>query len=325
MGVSMITSRSMPLQLAKEIDEIYRVKFAEAQTEYDKLFKVQSAPAGATYYTAEITGLGLPSEIGEAEGVPYSTPVEGNPMMRTYKMAGLGYIVTKLMIDDERFDEIKKLPADLARSMRLYMDIAAADFYDGLNDTEKSRDGSYVCSEHSLLNDVMGHGSVSNYASTGADISETTFKAGIEYYDDVVDELGAPLIMKPDKLIVSSGDQYIAHRLLTEMYGSSQDLAGLGYWGDTAPTSGNKADGIGKNFANPANGFVDRWSVFSSRFLSGDNWFLRSAEHDIGWYWKEQPTQKNTVDFDTDSTKYKSKMRFGTWCNDYRGIYGNFQ
>lgn len=321
---AIITSGSMPLQISREIQEIYRVAMAEAATEYDKLLKVETAPSGPTYYSAQITGIGLPSAIGEGDGVPYDVPVEGNPMMRNYREAGLGYIITKLMIDDELFGKMKQLPADLARSMKLLMDIEAATFFDNLDGTEVSRDGSSVCGAHTLLNDIMGNGDQTNKAGTGADLSESTFKTAVEYFDNVVDELGAPLILTPESLLISSSDQYIAHRLMTEMYGSSVDSAGLAFWGSSAPTSGNKAD-VNKNFANPENGFVAKWSAMPSRFLSSSNWFLRAKEHDMKWYWKSQPNQTSEVEFDTDNTKYKSKMRYGIWADEYRGIFGNFQ
>ena len=307
---SIITSKSLPLQISKELDNIYRVNMAEAPSEYDKLFKVEKAPSGATYYSAEITGIGLPKEIGEAEGVPYDVPVEGNPMMRTYKQAGLGYIITDLMIKDEQYGKMKKLPADLARSMKLMADIESSAYFNGIDDTEKSRDGAYVCSTHSLLNDVIGHGDQTNRAGTYGDLSETTLKAGMEYFDDVVDELGAPLILTPDQLIVSAADQYIAHRLLTEMYGSTLALGGL-----------EKSATALRNTMNPENGFVARWTPLVSRFITANNWYLRAAEHDMKWYWKEQPKQDSEVDFDTDSIKYKSKMRYGIWTDDYRAVY----
>jgi len=63
---AVITSRSMPHQVAKEMDDIYRVNLAEWDSEYDKVLKVQSAPAGPHYYQSEITGLdSLPAEISE--------------------------------------------------------------------------------------------------------------------------------------------------------------------------------------------------------------------------------------------------------------------
>ncbi len=314
---SVITSKSMPLQVSKEIDEIYRVTMAQAPSEYDKLLKVETAPAGPTFYSAQITGIGLPSEIGEGDGVAYDVPVEGNPKMRSYGQAGLGYIITDLMIKDELYGKMKKLPADLARSMNLYRDIEAGAFMDGLFDSEQSRDGGYVCGSHTLLNDVMGAGTQTNYATTPGALTETTFKEAIEYFDNVVDELGAPLLLTPGELVVSSADQYIARRLLTEMYGSSLATAGL-----------EKDANAIKNFANPENGFVPTWSILSSRFLNAGGaatpaFYLRAKEHDLKWYWKEQPKQTSEVEFDTDNIKYKSKMRYGIWADEWRGIFGN--
>ena len=311
---AIISSNSLPLQKAKELDEMYRVTLAESPSEYDKLLKVETATSGATFYSAAWTGMGLPEFIGEGDGVPYSVPAEGDPSMRTYEQSGLGYIITDLMLKDEEFGKMKQLPADLARSMRLQMNIKAAAFMDGLFATEKSRDAGYVCGTHPLLNDQFSAGDQTNFAATGGDLTETTLKTALEHYDNLVDEIGAPVLSTPDKLICSQGDQYVAHRLLTEMYGSTINLGGL-----TAAAAGG---GL-RNSINPENGFVPSWSILTSRYIGTDAWFLRAAEHDLKWYWKEQPKQTSEREFDTDNLKYKAKMRFGIWADEWRGIYGN--
>jgi hypothetical protein len=43
----------------------------------------------------------------------------------------------------------------------------------------------------------------------------------------------------------------------------------------------------------------------------------------MGFYWKEQPRQDSEREFDTGNLKYKATMRYGAWCDEYRGVYGN--
>lgn len=332
---SVITSRSMPFQVAKEMDNIYRVALADWESEYDKVLKVQSAPAGPSFYQSEITGLdSLPAEIAEADGVVYGVPVEGHPIMRRYRQFGLGYIITDLMLKDELYGKMKKLPADLAKAMRVLNDIEGLRFYneaETLSDVTQVKDGKAICAAtgHALLNDVMAYqqdgsaaavntaaGRLYNIPYTSGDLSEITFREAQEYYKQMVEENGFKNRLMPDKLIVNYGDSYVAHRLRTQQFGGSSADAGL--QGGTDVTNM-------QNLANPSNGFVKGWNVIESRYMDDDRWFFNASGVDEGpgFYWKEQPKQTSETEFDTDNVKYKAKQRFNVWAYEYRGVYGN--
>ncbi len=341
---SMITSKSMPLQMAKELDNIYRVALAEWPAEYSQVLKVQTAPAGPTYYQAEISGLDkLPSEIAEADGVSYAVPVEGHPIMRNYRQFGLGYIITDLMLKDERYGNMKKLPKDLAKAMRVLNDIEGLRLFNEAEDAiaagsvNQVKDGKAMCAAvgHILLNDVMAFAQTGTNTAAGrlynipessasADLTETTFLEAQDYYKQMVDENGFPMALKPDKLIVNYSDSYVAHRLHTQQFGGS--VAGGGLAADPQGTSTGVAENAHMlNFANPSSGFVGGWSVIESRFLDDDRWFFNASGVDEGpgFFWKDQPKQSSMTDFDTDSIKYKAKQRFNVWAYEYRGVFGN--
>lgn len=337
---AVITSRSMPFQVAKEMDNIYRVTLAEWDSEYDKVLQVKSAPAGPHFYQSEITGLdSLPAEIAEADGVIYAVPVEGHPIMRRYRQFGLGYIITDLMLKDELYGKMKKLPADLAVTMRVLNDIEGLRFYneaETLSDVTQVKDGLAICAAagHALLNDVMAYqqdgsahavntsaGTLYNIPYTSSDLSETSFREAQEYYKQMVDENGFKNRLTPDKLIVNYGDSYVAHRLHTQMYGGSAAGAGLEA---VLTSSGSEENAHMLNLSNPTNGFVKGWNVIESRYLDDDRWFFNASVDDgPGFYWKEQPKQSSEVEFDTDNVKYKAKQRFNVWAYEFRGVYGN--
>jgi len=343
---AVISRSSMPLQLAKEIDNIYMTTLAEWDTEYDKVLKVQNAPAGPSYYQAEIAGLNsLPQEIGENDGVVYAVPIEGNPILRLYKQFGLGYFITDLMIKDDRHGNMRKLPRDLAKAMRVLNEIEGLRLYNEaeLNGTigtapgvAEVKDGRALCTGagHPLLNDVMGFqqdgsgagvntaaSTLYNIPYTAGDLTELTFAAAQEYYKQMVDENGFPMKLFPNKLLVPYSDAAVAHRLATQQFGGSAFAGGLGA---TLTTSGSQENAHMKNYANPSNGFVKGWSVVESRYLDDDRWFLLAdVDEGPGFYWKDQPTQTSKVDFDTDGIRYKSKQRFNVWAYEPRGVYGN--
>jgi len=340
MGI--IGSTSLPLQHSKELDKIFKNTLKGSQSEFDKLFKVQQAQAGNRVSRADLSGLGLGDEIGEGESVRFDMPAEGNFKQRTYKEYGLGYIITKRMIDDERFGEMKKLPADLARSMKLLCDIEALRVFNegmtgdaGSGDHQLGKDSARIWGAHTILNPRVSFvdpgtgaastGTLTNMAATGADLSETSFFEMMKYFDRMVDENGYPVVLDVAKLIISKEDKYVAHRIHTQVYGSTIDLGGLS---GQITASGTATDGlvtpITNNIANPENGFVNGWSIIDSRFLEDDGrWFAASAQNDAGFYWKQQPKQENETEFDTGNLKYKSTMRFGAWIDEYAHFWGN--
>lgn len=340
-----ISSRSMPNQVAKEMDDIYRVTLAEWESEYDKVLKVQSAPAGPHYYQSEITGLdSLPAEIAEGDGVIYGVPVEGHEIMRRYKQFGLGYIITDLMLKDELYGKMKKLPADLAKAMRVLNDLEGLRIYNeaeiaipagGPGDlVHQVKDAKGLCANtgHTLLNDVMNFqqdgssagantaaGRLYNIPYTAADLTETTFREAQEYFKQMVDENGFKNRLMPSRLVIPYGDSFVAHRLHTQQYGGSEADAGLGSIGVNSTDQATML-----NLGNPKNGFVGGWSVIESRYMDDDRWFfLADVDEGPGFYWKEQPKQTSKVDFDTDNIRYKSKQRFNVWAYEYRGVWGN--
>jgi hypothetical protein len=141
----------------------------------------------------------------------------------------------------------------------------------------------------------------------------------------MVDENGYPAIMNVQKLLISMEDKYIAHRLHTQMYGSSVELGGLdGQFVASGTATDGLASGITNNLANPKNGFTGGWSVVDSRFLDDDGrWFALADNFDGGFFWKEQPKQTSDTEFDTDNLKYKSKMRFDVCIEEYSQTWGN--
>lgn len=325
-----VTSQGMPLQLDKSLDEMYKESLANIDTEYSKVLKIESAPAGRTFYKAEYAGLDLGGEIGEAEAVFYSTPVEGNPIMRGYKQYGGGYAVTDLAIKDDHWGNITGLAADLAETQQILVEIEGMRLY---NEAEIGtagavalvKDNKALCNAtgHTLLDPALDFQQIGgaetaanrlyNIPITAGDLSETTFREAYDYFNEMVSEKGYKKKMMPSMLNVNIRDQYIAHRLATQEFGGTTDLAGL----DAAAGNGNVS------FTNSKNGFIKPWSVNVLRYMEDDRWFFLAPEHDNKLYWKEQPSQTSFYDTDHRTTRYSSVMRFGVWAYDYKGSYGN--
>jgi hypothetical protein len=201
---AIIASTSMPNQLRKDIDEMYVNTLMGIDSEYSKVLKIESAPAGRTNVSSEFVGLGIGAEIGESEAVPYSVPAEGHTMAYGYKQYGLGYGVTDLMLKDDYHGKIISLAADLAESQNELIELEGMKLYNEAENTtiNKVKDGLGLCASngHALLSPAIdylqpgGGATVANrlynVPLTAGDLSETTLKEAYEYYDNMVNEKG---------------------------------------------------------------------------------------------------------------------------------------
>ncbi len=319
---NVINSKAYQVTNSKELDRIFYDTMMEAPTEYDKIFTSKTAGPGSYDSQGELSGLGIAQGIEEGAGVVFDAPEEGNIRRRDYYYSGLGYTITQKALDDDLTGQLKKLPADLAKSLRVYTDIQAFQYFNEMEDNSLSKDNAAFCGSagHELLRDVLGVGTFYNTPTAAGDLSETTFAEMLAYWDNMVDENSYPAIAELGTLLVSKSDKYVAHRLMTQMFGGSQAAAGLGA---TLNTSGVQENAHMLNLGNPQNGFTGAYSIFDSRFLDDDRWFGLGKNHDLSIYWKDKPKQTSNIDFRTDNTEYKAKQRFGIWGDDYKEVYGN--
>lgn len=303
-----IANRTLyPYHLEKEISKIWLNSYADTETEFTKVAKVENAPAGNTYTEAEVSGLGPFREMVEGGAPDFDTPVEGNKKTITYDKFGLGFQITEEMVVDAIHPNVYKMPQTLSKSAVNTQELKFWDLLNGGHDTHESADGQYIIDTHTTL---KSGDSITN--DVQADLSETAFQAAFEYFDEMVDAAGLPTSMKLDMLIVPTASRWIANRLLRQRGGIS-----------AADTNAVNM-GLNDMTTNPGNGYVDTWKLMVSRFIDDDDsWFALSNDHDLRFYWKKRPKLQSGDDFLTDNALFKMVMRFKATCYDYRGIYGS--
>ncbi len=299
-------------------------KYADYPKEFDKIAKIETFPKGRTLTEAEMSPLGGMRAMGEGEAVSYDVPVEGHKKSIQTVKFGLGFQVTEEMSDDELFGMSKKMSSSLSRGANVCADTNFWNLFNNAFSATTAWDGAAVFGNHTTLKSKQV---ISNAGS--ADLSQTSLEAAFEYYDNLVDEAGIKLMLKPNMLLIPNKLKWVANDLL-KATGRVWDYTGTG--GDrTKGLVSNGSAGIAQgpvngllNGVNPKNGLVDDWSIFASRYLSDDDaWFLLSDQHDFRFYWKKKPTMSSSDDFDTDNKMYKVIMRFAVGVFDWRGAYGS--
>ena len=309
-------------QFDKEIAKMVYGKYADYPKEFDKIAKIANFPAGKTYTEAEISGLGQLRAMGEGEAISYDVPAEGHKKSISTVKFGLGFQRTEEMSADELFAMSGKMAASLAKSAAY---AAEQNFFNLFNNGfvttyHTAWDGKAVfADDHATLKS----GTVINNKAA-VDLSQSTLEAAFEYFDNLVDEAGMPLLIKPKTLLIPTELKWVANDLLKATgriwdY-TSRNVGSVTIGSATAAPSGSEM----LNGVNPANGVVDSWNIFVSRYITDStSWFLLSDEHDARFYWKKKPTMSSSNDFDTDNMMYKLVMRFATAVFDYKAMYGS--
>lgn len=286
-----------------DMNDIFFDEYALAPREFDKIAKVQSAPAGNHYTESELSPLGQLLEIPEGTGVTFDIPEQGHSKTIYYTKYGLGFQITQEMYKDDLFGNFKKMPRKLAKSASQKPEVEFFDLFNNGFGTHTSWDGQYIFdTDHTTL---KSGDTIANEPTTASSLSETSLQAGFEYYDTLVDEAGNPLVVRPNKLLVPTELKYTAMKL----------RANQGQIG----TANNDL-----NIVAADNDFVDTYSIHVSRYLTSSTaWFLLSDEHDFRFFWKEQAAMESADDFYTGNALFKVVMRFVPFVMDYKGAYGN--
>lgn len=288
--------------LDKDVDKIFFDSFALAPSEFEKIARMKDAPPGNHYTEAELSPLGDLVEIPEGGGIQFDLPVEGHKKTIYYTAYGLGFQITPQMYKDDLTGNFKQMPQKLAKSAAQKPNYIFFDLFNNGFDSETSWDGEYVFdTDHTTLKS----GDTISNDITAASLSETSLQAMFEYFDELVDEAGNPLDIRPNTLLVPNELKYTAHKLM-------KNVGAIG-------TANNDL-----NIVNPGNGLVDQYNIHVSRYLTSSTaYFMLSPEHQFYFMWKDRPELSSADDFYTGNALFKVWERFAAFVMDYKGAVGN--
>lgn len=312
---------SFPLQTDREIAKMFYGTYADYPAEWSKIAHTETFPKGRYLSNGELSPLGSLNRMGEGEEIMFDTPAEGHKKTVSAIKFGLGFQVTEEMLDDDLQDQISKLPQSLARSAMYCIEQNFFNLFNNGFATELAWDGKAVFANNHV---TMKSGTTINNVGA-ADLADVSLKAAFEYFDNLVDEAGFPLMIKPNKLLITNNQKWVANDLLKATgrvwdYGTPAS----GYTTVAAGDTVAPGMGPGLNGLNPSSGIVDGWSVQTSRFLTDDDaWFLLAPEHGFTFYWKKQPKISSSDSFGTGSKLYKVTTRFAPTVWDYKPSYGS--
>ena len=284
--------------------KIFFETWKELPAQFSQVFHVETSKKH-TEHDISLTGFG-PWEMrtSERSSVPYDDPMEGFEINYTHNEFLKGFKVTRAMVDDEQYNQINKLPRNLARAGRARVETDAADI---LNNgfTKAGYDGEPLFSaEHPLIR-VKTKGSNlieinSQDVQSDEDVlNEDLINEAILMARKTTDDAGLKIVIRPKVLVIPPNLEPQANRIVNSSQRPGTDL-------------------------NDINTIKNQLRIVVMDYLTNDRcWFLLDSDvHELNFFWRKRPEFKSENDFDTLEAKYRGYMRYSCGYSNWRGIVG---
>ncbi len=279
------------------IREVYGLEYNQYPEEYKKCFEVLTSTR-AYEEALSLAGFGQVPEKDEGSSVLYADPKQGFLSRLTNKTYGLGFPISREMVEDELYNQINSFSKALAVSVKDTIETVAANVYNrAFNSSYKGSDGLEMCSKVHL---IETGGTMANEPATAADLTEESIRQALIDIGDFVGSSGLLMNTRVVRLIVPPELDWQAAKILESTL---------------EPESANNA-------INPAKG---RFPYIVNHYLTDpDAWFLMtSCPNGTTFYWRRKPALTRDNDTDTENAKFKTTLRFVPGWHDFRGVYGS--
>lgn len=284
------------------IDEVVMTKYARFPEEFSEVFRMESSTRSIEQ-TTEVTGFGQFAVVPEGEPTRYDEALPGFNKTYIHGQYSLGFRVTKVAMDDDRFGVVKKLSTELGRSASETKEVTAASVFNNGFTLSNGPDGvSLFNTAHPLI----GGGTQSNRLAYATDPDVTSIQLALSGMRGAVDQRGKKQRIPPKKAIFPQQLEFIGAELLG---------------GDDRSDTANRAINSFKRRSGMPS--FDSWQVWD--YLTDPHaWFLESdpSDTELRWYWREPFNTVHDIEFDSRSVKTAGWMRFACGFNGYYGTYG---
>ena len=248
-----------------------------------------------------INGFNAAPEIPDGSAVTYQSGGVLYLARYTYKVYGLAFALTKVLVEDG--DHIRigtTFSRHLAQSMVETKETVTANLLNrAFNSSYLGGDGvQLIPTSHPLVN-----GTASNQLNTAANLSQTSLEQILIQIAQAVDSNGKRIKLTPKRLIVSPSNIFQAEVLLNSTLrpgGANNDINAV------------KSLGMLSEGANVV-----------TRLTSATAWFVTTdAPEGMKLMMRRSMDRSMEGDFDTDSMRYKATERYGVGWTNWRAVFG---
>lgn len=274
--------------------------------EYKQIFKEETGIARAYHEEPMLYGMQSAPEMPDSNPVTYDAGGQLFTKRYTYSVYGLAFALTKVLVEDGDHIRIgSTFSKHLAQSMTETLETVNANHLNrAFTSGYTGGDGVILCSNaHTdAAGAAAGAASRSNLLTTSAALSQTSLEQMLIQIRQAEDPRSKKIRLTPKKLIVAPGNMLQAEVLLKSVLRA----------------------GTANNDLNPVKsmGMLSDVVVLS-RLTSSTAWFVQTdAAEGLKVLWRRKVEKSMEGDFETDSVRYKSTMRFGSGWTDWRAVYG---
>lgn len=274
--------------------------YDQRKDEYKQVFSVEDGIKRAYHEEPVLFGLGAAPELPDGQPVTYDEGGELYVKRYMYNVYGLAFALTRVLVEDG--DHIRvgsTYSKHLAQSMAETEETVHANHLNrAFNGLYQGGDGvALISASHPVI------GGVQSNLLTPAALSQTSLEQALITIRQAQDSRGKKIRLTPKQLVISPANIMQAEVLLKSVL--------------RAGTSNNDINPV------KSTGMLDK-AVAISRMTSSTAWFVQTdARNGMKSLWRRRVEKAMEGDFETDSMRYKSTMRFGSGWTDWRSMYGN--
>lgn len=288
------------------LNQAYDGVYDQRADEYKKIFTESTGIARSYHEEPMLYGFGQAPELPDGQAVSYDAGGQLYVKRYPYSVYGLAFALTKVLVEDGDHIRIgSTYSKHLAQSMIETLETVCANHLNrAFNASYLGGDGSaLVVNNHAdIAGQAAGSNSRSNLLTTSAALSQTSLEQMLIQIRQAEDPRAKKIRLTPKKLIVAPGNMLTAEVLLKSVLRA----------------------GTNNNDLNPVKsmGLLSDVAVLS-RLTSATAWFVQTdAPEGMKVLWRRKTEKAMEGDFETDSVRYKSTMRFGSGWTDWRAVFG---
>ncbi len=275
--------------------------YTQRADEWKGVFREFNGTPRAYHEEPVLFGMGAAPELPDGAPVTYQSGGVLFIQRYTYKVYGLAFALTKVLVEDGDHISIGKTYAEhLAQSMIETKETLCA------NILNRAFNGAFVGGDGVALN-VTNHpianGTFSNLLTAAANLSQTSLEQMLIQIRNAVDNNGKRIRLNPQQIVTGPSNVFQAEVLLKSVLRT----------------------GTANNDINPVKsmGMLPKGQANVSRITSTTAWWVQTdAPQGMKLAMRRRLEKSMEGDFETDSMKYKSTERYIPGWTDPRAMYG---
>lgn len=280
------------------LNSVFDGVYDQRKDEYKQVFKEENGTPRSYHEEVVLYGFNNAPLLPDGQAVEYDEGGQLYVKRYTYDVYGAAFALTKVLVEDGDHIRVGSTYAKhQAQSMVETVETVTANHLNrAFNASYAGGDAVALCSaSHPVI------GGVQSNVLTSAALSQTSLEQAMVTVRQAKDARGKPIRLTGQKLIVSPSNMVTAEVLLKSVLRTG--------------TSNNDVNVLKSMNLEP---------VVLSRLSSATAWFIQTDAMDgLKVLWRRRIQKSMEGDFETDSMRYKSTMRFGSGWTEWRSTYGN--